>query len=47
LQCQKPGNHNTIIEVMSKSTNSGMTLSIIGKVAAGRKVYVSLGSRSN
>jgi hypothetical protein len=52
LRCQAPENHNTIIEVKSKSTNNGTTLSIIGitgrgKVAAGRKVYASSGSRSN
>jgi hypothetical protein len=52
LRCQEPGNHITTTEVKSKSMNSGMTLILGitergGKVAAGRKVYVSSGSRSN
>jgi hypothetical protein len=52
LRCQEPENHSTTTEVKSKSTNRGTTLIIGinrkgGKATAGRKVYVSSGSRSN
>jgi hypothetical protein len=53
LRCQEYGNHNTITEVKSNSTNNGTPLSIIGiterggKAATGQKVYASSDSCSN